>query len=306
MDGFAVRNPLTVFCGKGGVGKTTLSLSLGLWYAGRGSKTVVVSSHPLSELAVGVSLQGMKETCPRAAENLFVIHIDPREILAGKIRQQIPSNFLAQKILTHHLYRNLVEVAPGLKEIAFLARLKQIAERQGGEASEGYEFIIWDAPATGHFLQTLRVAHNFESYLSGPFAVIGTDLRRFFSDSANLRLVPVTTPEEMAVEETLDLCRDLESQAGMRPHTVICNLSSPLTGMPESEFEKLCAKLEPVQGDAVRFVLDRCRGEAAMKKRLQAAISCGIRTLPRIANWNSDLELLLSLGEKLAPCLEAR
>jgi len=71
---------LTIFCGKGGVGKTTLSLGLGLWNANLGRKTVVVTSHPLTELAVSVSLRGLKEQNPLAAANLFVVHIDPQHI----------------------------------------------------------------------------------------------------------------------------------------------------------------------------------------------------------------------------------
>ncbi len=47
---------LVIFCGKGGVGKTTLSLATGLKHAMRGQKVLVVSSHPLAELALSVSL----------------------------------------------------------------------------------------------------------------------------------------------------------------------------------------------------------------------------------------------------------
>ncbi len=300
------RKPLAVFCGKGGVGKTTLSLSLGLWQASRGMKTVVVTSHPLAELAVGVSLAGLKEKSSLGAENLFVIHIDPREILANKIRQQIPSDFLARRILSHHLYKNLVEVAPGLKEIAFLARLKQLAEGPDAAGLEGYESLIWDAPATGHFLQTLRVSRNFENYLSGPFSVIGADLRRFFSEPARLRLLPVTTLEEMAVEETIELCTELKSQLDMPPSSIVCNLASPLMGMTEDGFEQVCESLVLAGGssDAVEFVLDRHRNEVALKKTLQSAVTARIHAIPRESKWGSDVELLLLLGARLAECLE--
>src|SRR6266545_1982943 len=62
--GMSVQSRIVVLCGKGGVGKTTLSLALGLYHAAQGRKVVVVSSHPLPELAVSVSLEGLEERLP--------------------------------------------------------------------------------------------------------------------------------------------------------------------------------------------------------------------------------------------------
>src|SRR5438477_12818883 len=81
------QSKIIVFCGKGGVGKTTLSLSMALRHAESGKKVVVVSSHPLPELALAVSLSGMAEAFPTAARNLFVVHIEPRELLEELVRK---------------------------------------------------------------------------------------------------------------------------------------------------------------------------------------------------------------------------
>ena len=61
------QSRILIFCGKGGVGKTTLSFSLALRCAEAGKRVVVVSSHPLRELAVTLSLAGIAEKFPRAA-----------------------------------------------------------------------------------------------------------------------------------------------------------------------------------------------------------------------------------------------
>ncbi len=298
-------SPLTVFCGKGGVGKTTLSLAQGFLHADRGRKTLVVTSHPLTELAVSISLHGLKERFPRAAANLLVVHIDPREVLAAKVRQQIPSHFLAEKILSSRLYQALIEVAPGLKEISFLARLKQLAERHTEEHGETYDLLIWDAPATGHFLQIMKVSRNFDTYLSGPFALLGKELHKYFSDPATLTLIPVTILEEMAVDETIELCGELENALKLHPSVLVCNLVSPLLGITDAASTEMSESLRKGGFDAAgfRFALDRHARERELFGRLQSSVKTTFRTIRRIPRWDSDLELLVSVSEELGDSL---
>src|SRR6266699_5738914 len=110
---------IMVLCGKGGVGKTTLSLALGLKHANQGRRVVIVSSHPLPELAISVSLEGIADRFPTASRNLFVVHLNPRELLQEVVEQHFPIQVVARTILNSSIFKNLVEVAPGLKEFYF-------------------------------------------------------------------------------------------------------------------------------------------------------------------------------------------
>src|SRR6266436_3036785 len=195
-----MQSKIIIFCGKGGVGKTSLSLALALRFAQNGKRVVVVSSHPLVELAVAVSLAGLSEEFPTAARNLFVVHIEPRDLLADLVRKNFPAQWVADAVLNSHIYHNLIEVAPGLKEFQFLARMQQLAERTASGAPD-YDLLLWDAPASGHFLGTLHAARNFETFLTGPLASAGGELARFFSNASRITLLPVTTLEEMRSEE---------------------------------------------------------------------------------------------------------
>ena len=173
---------IVILCGKGGVGKTTISLALGLKHAILGKPVLVVTSHPLPDLALAVSMEGLGARFPQAAKNLFVVHIDPRELLTDLVHKHFPVAAAADKVIRSAIFRNLVEVAPGLKSFYFLSRLQNLAERKVPEAEQHrYELLIWDAPATGHFLSTLRSARTFEHYLSGPLADAGAEVSRFFS-----------------------------------------------------------------------------------------------------------------------------
>ncbi|MBI4479552.1 MAG: AAA family ATPase [Acidobacteria bacterium] len=298
----AGRLPLAIFCGKGGVGKTTLSLAFALAHATAGKTALVVTSHPLAELAVSVSLAGLKEKFPQAATRLFVTHIDPKEILQQTVKKQIPSAALADAVVSSRIYQSLIEVAPGLKEMVFLGRLQQLAEQRTlDDAASRYDLVVWDAPATGHFLQTMEVSRHFSFYLSGPFALLGKEISRFFSDAANFALVPVTTLEEMAVEETIELCGKLSGKLGMRPRSVICNMASPLLSSGNGK-QNNNSSLTPVgiaADSSLRFILDRLAVERSLFEHLRSHVELKPYIVERKHRLGADLDLLLELSKHL-------
>ena len=304
----AAQLPLTILCGKGGVGKTTLALALALRHADQGRSVLVVTSHPLPELAVSVSLAGLKQTRPQAAANLFIIHLDPREILNDQVRHQIPSQMLADAVLSSRIYKSLIEVAPGLKEIAFLGRLHHLSEERASEEASGkgeearkFDLLVWDAPATGHFLQTLNVSRNFDQYLSGPFAALGKQLTHFFADAAHFALLPVTTLEEMAVEETIELCRKLEQDLAILPRAILCNMTSPLLAAGAAGPDGP-AQLEIPPGTSspeLQFILDRSEIEREIFSHLAASVGTKLRAVEREPQWDTDLDLLLAASRRL-------
>jgi hypothetical protein len=289
-----------VFCGKGGVGKSTLSLATALKLAKAGRRVLVVSSHPLPELAVGISLNGLSARFPEAAKRLFVVHIDPIEQISELVQKHFPVAMIAKAVLNSSIFQNLISVAPGLKEFFFLARLQQLAERKSPEDAKvpTYDDLIWDAPATGHFLSTLRAARSFDTYLSGPLATAGAELNRFFSSPGNLRLAAVTQPEDMAIAETLDLSAGVEKDFGIRPATVVLNAVSPLCTADAAAISEL--ESAPSTG-AMTFAIDRGRAERAMCHQLAIDLPVPQVFVPRLAHRESsradaDLDLLEEVG----------
>jgi anion-transporting ArsA/GET3 family ATPase len=289
-----MQSKIIIFCGKGGVGKTTLALGMALRCAESGKRVVVVSSHPLHELAVAVSLEGMAEKFPVAARNLFVVHIDPRDLLADLVRNNFPSRMIADAVLASKVYQNLIEVAPGLKEFQFLARMQQLAEKTGKSAPH-YDLLLWDAPASGHFLSTLHAARNFETFLSGPLASAGADLARFFSNTDHITLLPITTLEEMAVEETIEMCGKLQAEFGLKPATVLLNMVSPLATAGDGEIDALRGASDP----AFRFALERALIERERAGYLKEKIPIEQTPVERARGAANDLDLLSEVGPAL-------
>jgi anion-transporting ArsA/GET3 family ATPase len=291
---------VAVFCGKGGVGKTTLSLAAGLRHAINGRKVLVVSSHPLPELALAVSLEGLSKRFPSAAPNLFVVYIDPRDEIAGLVKKHFPVPMMAQRILDSSIFKNLIEIAPGLKEFFFLERLQELAERRNGNspaATPNYDYLIWDAPASGHFLGTLRSAKNFEVHLTGPLATAGAQLHRFFSNRRNIQLFPVTPLEEMAIAETLETVEAMDKDFQISCSALLINCASPMCSATESEI----AGVETVResSPAMRFAVDRGLMERERRAELAASLPVPQLLIPRITHWSNDLDLLAKIGEQM-------
>jgi anion-transporting ArsA/GET3 family ATPase len=296
------QSRVIIFCGKGGVGKTTASLALGLQQAQSGRRAVVVSSHPLPELAVGVSLKGLSERFPEAAKRFFVVHLDPKQLLAEVVQKNFPSEWMARGVLNSKIYQNLIEVAPGLKEFYFLSRLQALAERRAPSAdqdSPDYDVLIWDAPATGHFLGTLRSARSFNIYLSGPLAAAGAEVERFFSNAANISVAAVSTLEEMAIEETIEMTRALQQDLGLKPEALVMNMVSPVTAAGPGAVEEVRELGSDSSDPALRFAVERAMLEREHALRLREAVAAREIYVERVRQWSSDLDLLVQVGEAL-------
>jgi anion-transporting ArsA/GET3 family ATPase len=289
-----------VFCGKGGVGKTTLSLAAGLRHAKEGRKVLVVSSHPLPELALAVSLEGLSARFPSAAPNLFVVHIDPREMIADLVNKHFPVPVMAQRILDSSIFKNLIEIAPGLKEFFFLERLQELSERRNGNSSTAvpaFDYLIWDAPASGHFLGTLRSAKNFEVHLTGPLATAGAQLHRFFSNHRNIQLFPITQLEEMAIAETLETVEAMAKDFQISCSALLINCASPLCGATEFDMAEVGMVRE--SSAAMRFAVDRGLMERERRAGLSASLPVPQVLIPRITHWANDLDLLAKIGSQM-------
>jgi anion-transporting ArsA/GET3 family ATPase len=286
---------LVIFCGKGGVGKTTLSLAVALRHAMSGRRVLVVSSHPLGELALSVSLEDLSARFPAAAPNLFVLHIDPRDLIASLVRKNFPSALVSERVLNSSVFANLIEISPGLKEFFFLGRLQELSDRRNSaSATPDYDYLIWDAPASGHFLSTLRSARGFDVFMTGPLASAGQQLHRFFANSGNIQLFPVTSLEEMAIAETLELADSMAREFGVACSALLVNCASPMCTAADARIASLTETA--CSAPALRFAIERGLMERERCIELRSALPAPQVLIPRVTHLSNDLDLLAKIG----------
>jgi anion-transporting ArsA/GET3 family ATPase len=247
-----------------------------------------------------VSLEGLSTRFPAAARNLFVLYIEPRDLIADLVVKHFPSQVMAQKILNSSVFTNLIEIAPGLKEFFFLGRLQELSERRANgwaAAAPDYDYLIWDAPASGHFLTTLRSAKNFEVFLTGPLAAAGAQLHRFFSNQRNIQLFPVTPLEEMAIAETLEMAQAMAQDFEVTCSALLVNCASPMCAASEAAVAGLgpTANTSP----AMQFAVERGLIERERCAELRAALPVPRVLIPRITQSANDLDLLARIGQRM-------
>jgi 8-oxo-dGTP pyrophosphatase MutT (NUDIX family) len=202
--------------GKGGVGKSTVAASLGLAAAARGKRTIVceIGSQEHTSRLFNRAQVGFHEV--QLEDNLWTISIDPDESMREYVLLQLKVRAMRDLLFRSRVFTYLTAATPGLKELVTIGKIWELAQldrkvRKGRE----YDLVIVDAPATGHgigFLQTPRTFANIARV--GPIHAQAQELDRFITDHASTGTAIVSLPEEMPVNETATLERELREETG--------------------------------------------------------------------------------------------
>ena len=153
--------------------------------------------------------------------------------------------------------------------------------------------MIVDAPATGHGLGLLRTPKTFSDIARvGPVKRQADTVYDFITDRSLTAVCAVAWPEEMPVNETLDLQRRLEDELGMRLDRIILNGIYPeLFSDAEAEilrerYEREVERTRPATGSstvrraALRAALSeytRARSHREQLDRLRGGLGSGRR-----------------------------
>lgn len=184
------EHPLIVVVGSGGVGKTTLAASLGLYSARRGLDTLVMTFDPSLRLkdALGVGEEAREREMPvpleadgsgQAPGRLDASLLDARRTFDQLIERYAPDDEARRRILGNRFYQHLSGSLAGILEYMAVERLFEVAE-------EGrYRQVILDTPPTRQALDFLEAPQRIVDFLDS--SALRVALREWFDDSGKLK-----------------------------------------------------------------------------------------------------------------------
>ncbi len=278
---------LVFVTGKGGVGKSTISIALGLAAAARGKRTIIceISSQENASRVFRRAKVGFHEV--EVADNLWAISVDPDESMREYLLLQLKVRAMRDLLVRSRIFNYLAAATPGLKELVTIGKIWELAQlNRRVKKGQGYDLVVVDAPATGHgvgFLQTPRTFAGIARV--GPIHSQAQALDRFITDHDSTGVAIVSLPEEMPVNESASLERQLVGEIGIAVDRVYMNAMYPerFDRRDVDELEKALESAEGPARAAIGAALSeqrRAQAQRAQLQRLRRRVSSPVKTLP--------------------------
>jgi len=200
---------LVVVSGKGGVGRSTVTAALGLAAARSGRRACVVELAGLCALPPLLGLSGRTYAPRTVAGRLDVRSLTPVESVQDFGERKLGLGGIVRAVLGARVTGAFLEAVPGFQDLVQLGKVENLIS-EPLSSDPRYDIVFLDAPATGHGLTLLASAQAMaEMTRVGPFHDLASRIADFLTDPASTTVVPVTLPEELPVQETLELAAQL-------------------------------------------------------------------------------------------------
>ncbi len=191
--------------GKGGVGKTTVSILLALLAAQHKKKTLLVEMNTSGRVAPVFKCDSLSHEAIALAPYISGINLNPQKCFEEYVLKQIHFKKIYDVFFNNKYVINFIRAVPGLNEILMLGKIYELEKKYKNRAlgNREYDLIIVDAPATGHGLSALEVPEVVKSAVKiGPLHKRAQHILDLLGDSGKTRFCLVTLAEEMPVSES--------------------------------------------------------------------------------------------------------
>lgn len=223
------------FTGKGGVGKTSIACASAVQLAAAGSRVLLVSTDPASNVGqvFGVSI-GNRITSIPAVANLHTLEIDPqaaaqtyRDRIVGPVRGVLPDAIV----------KGIEEQLSGACTTEIAAFDEFTALLTDSALTAGYDHIIFDTAPTGHTIRLLQLPGAWSGFLDegkgdasclGPLAGLEKQRNQYQSavnalaDPGRTRLVLVARAQAATLREVARTHEEL-AQIGLSRQYLVIN-----------------------------------------------------------------------------------
>jgi anion-transporting ArsA/GET3 family ATPase len=297
-----LAHSLLVVTGKGGVGKSTVAAALGLAACRRGLRTIVVEVAARQDVA-RVLAPGVADVYDKGSisHGPHYVSIEPQRAMEEYLRQRLPMGALVGRLSRSRIFSTLTAATPGMRELLTIGKVWELARpERRTRGAQPYDLVVLDAPATGHALAMLQAPSTFASVARvGPVAKQGRAIASFLGDPRRTAILAVSSAEEMAVSETLQLRSRLREELGVDLSLVVVNAVVRHRFSGGEERTLRAAPRSPAQ-HAAMFMATWARHQRAQIARLRRSIpEVASVTLPFVFGSALDRASLEQLSTEL-------
>jgi anion-transporting ArsA/GET3 family ATPase len=245
-----LERQLLFVTGKGGVGKTTIAAGLALLASQHGKRTLVGEVDAKGNLADFFEV-GETDFQPRQiAPGLFAMSMHTEESLKEYLRLQLKVPLVARIGPLARTFDFVAQAAPGVKEVLTVGKFLW-------EVREGhYDLVVVDAAASGHVVAQLAAPTHIRELVKVGMVRDQTGwMLDILGDATRTGAIIVASPEEMPVNETIELAGRIEHDTNVDLAAVVVNRVLPeLFGRGEEEcFEEI---RQPARVGALEAAVD--------------------------------------------------
>jgi anion-transporting ArsA/GET3 family ATPase len=233
----AARTPRQIhfITGKGGVGKSLVACALARRFVDEGDRTLLVQVHAKDSHAALLGIAPVGDDVAAAGRNLWTVNLHPAQAMREYALMTLKLETLYKAVFENRLTKTFLRFVPSLNELTMMGKLWFHAEERldggglfGGGGQPRFDRIVVDCPSTGHALKLLSVSRVLtETLRVGPMVEKTRQMASVFGDARRSAIHVVTLPEELPVNETMELLAALDRDKTVHVGHLIVNQVMP-------------------------------------------------------------------------------
>ena len=217
---------VTVISGKGGTGKSSVAAALALAARREGHRVVVAEVSQCERISQMLKPKSSPAGYPgrEVVPGITVVRIDPYAALSEYLGLRFGFSRAISSVLSSKSLRQLMDGSPGWRELIALGKIWHLEQLTDERGQPTFDRIVVDAPASGHGVTFLDIPRVVASAIrGGPLRREARRVQALIHDPMRTVLLPVSLPEELPVQETVELVSRIREQVGIHVDHVVAN-----------------------------------------------------------------------------------